>query len=94
MERAHLRETGNWGSFHCSSFTVSPKTSHLAALSLSFSKQKMEKNLLTLASPALGCVCVCVCVCVCEGNNLCHLEFYKIPKGNYVANDSEMKGIP
>ena len=40
------------------------------------------------------CVCVCVCVCVCEGNNLWHLEFYKIPKGNYIANDSEMKGIP
>ena len=68
---------------------MSPETSHLAALNLSFSKQKMGKNLLTLASPALGGG-----GWGCEGSHMWHLELCKIPKGNYGANDSEMKGTP
>ena len=44
---------------------MSPEISHLAALNLSFSKQKIGKILLTLASSAWEGVCVCVCVCVC-----------------------------
>lgn len=57
MGRAQLRVAGDLCS--CSSLTMNPETSHLTALSLSFSKQKMEEILLTLASPAQGCVCVC-----------------------------------
>lgn len=53
-KRTHLRKAGDLYTFFHSSLTMSPETSHLTAMRLSFSKQKIEKLLLTFASPACG----------------------------------------
>lgn len=55
-----------------------------------FLQEKMEEILLILASPAWsmgeeGREVTC---------GILALQFQKIPKGNYGANDSEMKGAP
>lgn len=61
MGRAQLRRPVFFSFvLFCSSLTMSPETSNITALSLSFSKQKVEEILPILASP----VCVHECVCV------------------------------
>lgn len=54
MKRAHLGKAGAWCSSSWHSLTMSPETSHLITLSLSFSRQKIEKVLRILALPACG----------------------------------------
>lgn len=66
---------------------MSPETNHLAALSLFLQAEKWETCSLLLLLQWGVCVCVREITCGI-------LSFYKIPKGNYVANDSEMKGDP